>query len=48
MASFLGCDAGDTGIPNYVLRHFDFIPYCNVKFDKILLQHASKLFFVMR
>lgn len=48
VASFRGCDAGDTGMPNYVLRPFDFIPYSNVRFDKILSQRASKLFFVMR
>jgi hypothetical protein len=46
--AFRGCDAGDTGMPNYVLRPFDFIPYSNVKYDKILSQRASKLFFVMR
>ena len=42
--AFCGCDTVDTGIPNYVLRHFDFILYSNVKFDQILLLRASKLF----
>ena len=42
--AFCGCDAGDTGIQNYILCHFDFVPYSNVKFDKILLQRANKLF----
>ena len=42
--AFCGCDAGDTGIPNYILHHFDFIPYSNVKFDRLLLHRESKLF----